>query len=125
MSGKARAVAAIAEDSGRARDLLASNRALLAWVRTSMAFAGLGFAVAQVSAFEPGEVRLSAAPGIVMVVIAVLMAVIGYLQHRELPAGEMAPPGTPASVRWPGVAVTSCCLAACVVLIPDLIVVAI
>lgn len=124
MSGKAKAVVATAEDSARARDLLASNRTLLAWVRTSMAFAGLGFAVARFG-LEPGKVRLSAYLGIMMIVVAVLMTVIGYLQHRELLAEEMALPGAPAPARWPGVAVTSCCLAACVALIPYLIVVAI
>ena len=33
-----------AEDSARVRDLLASNRTLLAWVRTALSFAALGFA---------------------------------------------------------------------------------
>jgi uncharacterized membrane protein YidH (DUF202 family) len=35
------------EDSARMRDLLASNRTLLAWIRTSLSFAGLGFVVAR------------------------------------------------------------------------------
>ena len=36
-----------ADDSARLGDLLASNRTLLACVRTALAFAGLGFAVAK------------------------------------------------------------------------------
>lgn len=36
-----------ADDSARVRDLLASNRTLLAWVRTSISFSALGFAVAK------------------------------------------------------------------------------
>ena len=55
-----------------------------------MAFAGLGFAVARFG-LDPGEVRLSAYLGIVMVTVAALMTVIGYLQYRELLAEEMAP----------------------------------
>ena len=34
-----------ADDSARMRDLLASNRTMLAWIRTSLSFAGLGFVV--------------------------------------------------------------------------------
>jgi len=112
-----------AEDSARVRDLLASHRTLLAWVRTAMAFAGLGFAVARFG-LKPDEVRLSVYLGIVMVAVAMLMMVIGYLQHRKLLTEEMAPPGAPAPPRWPGVAVTACCLLACIALIPYLIVVA-
>src|ERR1017187_285846 len=36
-----------AADSARMRDLLASNRTLLAWLRTSLSYAGLGFVVAK------------------------------------------------------------------------------
>jgi uncharacterized membrane protein YphA (DoxX/SURF4 family) len=85
---------------------------------------GPGFAVARFG-LEPGGVRLSAYLRMVMVVVAVLMTVIGQLQHREPLAEEMAPPGAPASARWPGVAVASCWLGACTALIPCLIVVAV
>ena len=33
-----------ADDSARLRDSLANNRTLLAYIRTALAFAGLGFA---------------------------------------------------------------------------------
>ena len=36
-----------AADSARMRDLLASNRTLVAWLRTSLSYAGLGFVVAK------------------------------------------------------------------------------
>jgi uncharacterized membrane protein YidH (DUF202 family) len=113
-----------ADDSARVRDLLASNRTLLAWVRTSIAFAGLGFAVARFG-LKPDEVRLSAYLGIVMVVVAVLITVMGFVQHRKLVTQEMAPPGAPQPVRWPGVVVIACCLVVCLVLIPYLAVVAV
>jgi hypothetical protein len=35
------------DDSARMRDLLASNRIMLAWLRTAVSFAGLGFVVAR------------------------------------------------------------------------------
>jgi uncharacterized membrane protein YidH (DUF202 family) len=71
-----------ADDSARVRDLLASNRTLLAWLRTAMAFAGLGFAVARFG-LRPNEVRLSAFMGIVMVVMAMLMVGHRRLTHEE------------------------------------------
>jgi len=35
------------DDKARLRDLLANNNALLAYIRTAVSFAGLGFAVAK------------------------------------------------------------------------------
>jgi len=35
------------DDKARLRDLLANNHALLAYIRTAVSFAGLGFAVAK------------------------------------------------------------------------------
>ena len=36
-----------ADDAAKLRDLLANNRTLLAYIRTVLSFAGLGFAVAK------------------------------------------------------------------------------
>jgi uncharacterized membrane protein YidH (DUF202 family) len=108
-----------ADDSARVRDLLASNRTLLAWVRTSISFSGLGFGVARFG-LQPDRVRLSAYLGIVMVIVALVMAVVGYAQHRQILMQEIAPPGSPQPPRWPGVVVTSCCIAVCIILIPYL-----
>jgi hypothetical protein len=46
------------EDSARMRDLLASNRTLLAWVRTAISFAGLGFVVARFGLFLDAQQSL-------------------------------------------------------------------
>jgi uncharacterized membrane protein YidH (DUF202 family) len=45
-----------ADDSARMRDLLASNRTMLAWIRTALSFAGLGFVVAKFGR-TPGMIR--------------------------------------------------------------------
>jgi uncharacterized membrane protein YidH (DUF202 family) len=111
------------EDSASVRDLLASHRTLLAWVRTAMAFAGLGFAVARFG-LRPGQGPVSAYLGVVLIVVAMLMMTIGYLQHRQLLSEEMTPPGAPTPARWPGVVVTVCCLLACGMMIPYLLIVA-
>jgi len=112
-----------ADDSARIRDLLASNRTLLAWVRTSISFSGLGFAVAKFG-LKPDQARLSAGLGMVLVVVALVIALIGYLQHSQLLELEKAPPGSPQPDRWPGVVAASCCMGVCVVLIPYLAVTA-
>jgi putative membrane protein len=108
-----------ADDSARVRDLLASNRTLLAWVRTSISFSALGFAVAKFE-LRPDQARLSVYLGMVLVVVGAAMAIIGYTQHRNLLNQELAPPGSPQPTRWPGMVATLCCLGVCVVLLPYL-----
>jgi uncharacterized membrane protein YidH (DUF202 family) len=65
------------EGSARVRDLLASNRTLLAWLRTAVAFDGMGFAVAR---FRSGGAPDLAAGllGIARAAIAVLMTLAGW-----------------------------------------------
>ena len=115
-----------ADDSARVRDLLASHRTLLAWLRTSLAFAGLGFGVARFGLkpnLSPDEVRTSADLGIVFVGVAVLLTLVGYAQHVMLLKEELAPPGAPQPARWPGVVATICVLVICAIMIPYLAVV--
>jgi uncharacterized membrane protein YidH (DUF202 family) len=112
------------DDSARVRDLLASNRTLLAWDRTAIVFAGLGFAVARFGLARE-DARLSACLGIVMVLVALLMAVVDYTQHHRMLLQEIAPPGSPQPVEWPSLVATGCCVVICIVLIPYLAVVAI
>jgi putative membrane protein len=108
-----------AEDSARVRDLLASNRTLLAWVRTSISFSALGFAVAKFE-LRPDQAKLSVYLGMVLVIVGAAMAIIGYIQHRNLLIQELAPPGAPAPTRWPGVVATVACLGVCAILLPYL-----
>src|SRR5215472_5864932 len=89
-----------ADDSARMRDLLASNRTLLAWVRTSVSFAGLGFIVARFGRTLSME-RFSAAVGIFMVFVGLVISVVGYAQHWSVRRQEEPPPGAPAPPAWP------------------------
>jgi putative membrane protein len=119
------------EDSARMRDLLASNRTLLAWVRTAISFAGLGFVVARFGLFldaQPGLqaqahkatnsdlVRLSGYLGIFMVLVALLLTVMGFAQHRSTVRQEQPSPGSPQPSQWPAVVATVSCALACVLL---------
>lgn len=89
-----------ADNSARLRDLLANNRTLLAYVRTALSFAGLGFAVAKFG-LSPSTNHVSGVLGTIMVSIGLLVAIIGFMQHRAVirqvgppSPGAPTPPGT-------------------------------
>lgn len=105
-----------AEDSARVRDLLASNRTLLAWLRTAVAFDGLGFAVAR---FRPGGGPEVAAGllGIMLVAVGLFMTLAGLWQHESMIRQEDAGPQVPQPVRWPASAAAVCCAVSCLFLI--------
>ena len=63
-----------ADDSARMRDLLASNRTLLAWIRTSLGFAGLGFGVAKFG-LESQLTQLTNYLGLFLIFVALLLTV--------------------------------------------------
>lgn len=94
------------------RDLLASNRTMLAWIRTALSFAGLGFVVAKFGR-SADMIRLSGALGIFMAVVGLLFTIIGYAQHRTTLIMESPPPGAPVPTRWPAVAAAACCAVTC------------
>jgi putative membrane protein len=110
------------------RDLLASNRTLLAWDRTAISFAGLGFVVAKFGLFlrslkpQPREatspvlVHLSGYLGIFMVVVALMLTIIGFAQHHSVLLQEQPLPGAPQPARWPAVVATGSCALACALL---------
>jgi putative membrane protein len=118
------------EDSARMRDLLASNRTLLAWIRTAISFAGLGFVVAKFGLFldeargvaqareaaSVSLVRFSGFLGILMVLLGLLLTIIGFVQHQSTVAQEQVLPGSPQPARWPVVVATACCALACALL---------
>lgn len=98
-----------AEDSARMRDLLASNRTLLAWIRTAIAFAGLGFVVARFGLLladtnhGPANrhlVHFAGYIGTSMAAIGLLITALGYLQHRSVLRQEKPPPDTPQPLTW-------------------------
>jgi putative membrane protein len=89
-------VADTTDDAPLARDHLANQRTLLAWIRTSLALMGLGFVVARFGLFlretaangqppQPGS-AFSAPIGIALVVagvLAVVVSTIRFLQTRR------------------------------------------
>jgi len=104
-----------ADDSARTRDLLASNRTLLAWIRTALSFAGLGFVVAKFGR-TAGMIHLAGYLGILLVLIGLAFTIMGYAQHRATQITETPPPGAPVPTRWPAVAAAGCCVLACALL---------
>src|SRR5262249_39516723 len=112
-----------ADDSARMRDLLASNRTLLAWVRTSISFAGLGFIVGRFGR-TLSMARFSAAVGIFMVFVVLVLSVVGYAQHSSVRRPEEALPGAPAPPEWRGVRTESLCVLSCILLVAYLLVTA-
>lgn len=82
--------------SGTASDHLANERTFLAWIRTSIAIMGFGFVVVKFSlfirqlSFVVGSKLVlphkgySAAIGISLVVIGVLMALLAFLRYRNI-----------------------------------------
>lgn len=104
-----------ADDSARMRDLLASNRTLLAWIRTTVAFAGLGFVVAKFGR-SPNMIRAAGYLGIFTVLVGLLLTITGFAEHRSTLAKEKPPPGAPVPSRWPAVTAAVSCALVCVLL---------
>lgn len=93
-------------EATRAREHLANERTLLAWVRTSIALMGLGFVVARFGLFlreiaaqggrtvVPGS-RYSGPIGIVLVVAGVLTTIVSTVRffraRAQIEAGRFAP----------------------------------
>jgi uncharacterized membrane protein YidH (DUF202 family) len=97
------------EDSARMRDLLASNQTLLAWIRTGIAFAGLGFVVARfglILATKEGQpvseslVHFAGYIGTFMAAVGLLLVILGYVQYRAFLRQEETPPGAPQPLTW-------------------------
>jgi uncharacterized membrane protein YidH (DUF202 family) len=89
------------------RDLLASNRTLLAWLRTSLGFAGLGFAVARFG-LVAGQRRTAGLLGMLMVLAGMSFMILGLIQHLSTVAQEHPAPESPQPLRWPPL-VAACC----------------
>lgn len=110
------------------RDRLASDRTLLAWLRTGISLAGLGFVVAKFGLFlskldrvtassaPAGSVHFSGYLGVALVLAGALIMVVGYLQQRQTLRQERVPTGAPAPAEWPVAVATGVCLLATVVL---------
>jgi putative membrane protein len=72
-----------------ARDHLANERTFLAWVRTSLAFVGLGILVAELVEFEGTKAELVGLGLVVVGAVSVLSATARYLRlARHLDEGK-------------------------------------
>jgi uncharacterized membrane protein YidH (DUF202 family) len=70
------------DDPTRLRNLLANDRTLLAYIRTALSFAGIGFAVAKFGL--PKMTHLAGYLGTFMVLVGLLVIVIGFAEHRAV-----------------------------------------
>lgn len=104
-----------AEDSARMRDLMANSRTLLAWIRTAVSFAGLGFVVARFGAYT-GLQHASSAIGILLALIGLAFTGLGYAQFLQTVELEKGPPGSPVPLHWPTLTAAGCCAVTCAVL---------
>jgi putative membrane protein len=93
------------------RQQLAADQTLLAWIRTAIALAALGFVVARFNLFlrevqhvSTANSEVARALGLAMVFLAALVLIIGLVHHRQVATllGRHGDP-LPAS-RWPAVA---------------------
>lgn len=94
-----------------ARQQLAADQTLLAWIRTAVALAALGFVVAKFNLFLRQIQQVSAstsqtarAIGLALVAAGLLMILIGFFQHRQVTT-MLARHGDPLEIaKWPAVA---------------------
>ncbi|HUJ65066.1 MAG TPA: DUF202 domain-containing protein [Acidimicrobiales bacterium] len=92
------------------RQQLAADRTLLAWIRTAIALAGLGFVVSKFNLFlheihgTPASTSLaSRAIGLALVVAGAGALLLGLIQHRQV-ARILSDDGDPMPApRWPAV----------------------
>jgi putative membrane protein len=113
--------ATASEPAGRSRDeeprspvdvrqQLAADRTLLAWIRTAVALAALGFVVAKFNLFLREVEHVSAtssesarALGVSLTATAAIVLFIGVVQHRRITT-LLARHGDPLDAdRWPAV----------------------
>jgi putative membrane protein len=113
-----------AEDSARIRDQLASDRTLLAWLRTGISLAGMGFVVAKFRLFlekldqlagkgapaTRSGLHVSSYLGVALVALGALLMALGFIQHRGILRQEHIAAGAPRPDEWPIVVATLGCL---------------
>jgi len=84
-----------ADESSRLRDRLAAHRTLLAWLRTGISVAALGFVVAKFGLFldrlapgraSSGTAHLSGGVGVALTLVGALLMGVGFWQHRTVAA---------------------------------------
>ena len=97
-----------ADDPARLRNLLANDRTLLAYIRTALSFAGIGFAVAKFGL--PKMTHLAGYLGTFMVLVGLLVIVIGFAEHRAVVRQVGLASPVPATTRVTHVAAAVGCM---------------
>ena len=93
------------------RQQLAADQTLLAWIRTAIALAAMGFVVARFNVFLREVQHVSTASseaarglGLALVVLAALVLIIGLFQHRQV-STLLVRDGDPlVASKWPAAA---------------------
>ncbi len=90
---------------------LAADQTLLAWIRTAIALAALGFVVARFNLFLREVQHVSTATwgaaralGLALVVLAALVLLIGVFQHRQVSKLLVRDGDRVSASKWPAVA---------------------
>jgi uncharacterized membrane protein YidH (DUF202 family) len=101
-----------ADDSARLARLAGEQCTLLAYIRTALASAGLGFAVAKFG-LNPKMMHISRYLGSFIVLVGLLIIIIGFVQHRTVLLKVEPPPGAPSPSRSSHVAAAAGCALVC------------
>jgi putative membrane protein len=104
-----------ADDPTRLRNLLANDRTLLAYIRTALSFAGIGFAVAKFG-LSPKMTHLAGWLGTFMVLVGLLVIVIGFAEHRAVVRQVGLSSQAPVTTRVTHLAATAGCVLVCALL---------
>lgn len=102
------------DDPTRLRNLLANDRTLLAYIRTALSFAGIGFAVAKFGL--PKMTHLAGYLGTFMVLVGLLVIVIGFAEHRAVVRQVGMASAVPATMRVTHIAAAGGCVLVCALL---------
>lgn len=102
------------DDPARLRNLLANDRTLLAYIRTALSFAGIGFAVAKFGL--PKMTHLAGYLGTFMVLVGLLVIVIGFAEHRAVVRQVGMASAVPATMRVTHIAAAGSCVLVCALL---------
>jgi putative membrane protein len=103
------------DDPARLRNLLANDRTLLAYIRTALSFAGIGFAVAKFG-LNPKMTHLAGYLGTFMVLVGLLVILIGFAQHRAVVSRLGLASAAPAGTRAAHIAAAGGCALVCALL---------
>jgi uncharacterized membrane protein YidH (DUF202 family) len=104
------------DQSGLLRDVLASHRTLLAYIRTALSFAGLGFVVAKFGP-NPRQAHIADYLGTFMVLVGLTLTIVGLAQHYALLCKlQPADSGTRAHSRFLHMAAGIGCSVVCALL---------